>query len=104
MDMSKGKMEAPAEGGGDKMKDAKLAVLKHIHKMASDAMGHDYMGGEDAPAKAMVAADSPAGLKEGLAKAAELVGKEGEPLDSDEMDGEEEMSSPDHAEIGRAHV
>lgn len=86
-------MKKDADMGPDNDKAAKMAVLKQIHKMATDAMGSDYMD-KDSPdasmAHASVTASDPAGLKEGLAKAAEIVGKEGEPLDTDSMDEEED--------------
>lgn len=88
--------KASKKGGmpDDKEKEAKMAVLQHIHKMASDAMGDDVMSGLKQN-KATVTADSRAGLQEGLNKAASLVGQEGGPLDSNEMDGATEHGDAD---------
>jgi hypothetical protein len=95
---SAGKMAEPEQ---DKAREAKMAVLKHIHKMASDAMGEDIKGGmadkhtADADMtdlsqnKAMVSADSREGLEKGLDKAKELVSQHGLPLHSNEMDDED---------------
>lgn len=87
---SKKSMKEPEQ---DMASKAKMAVLQHIHKMASDAMGDDYMGdhgGDDdlSQNKAVVSADSREGLEKGLNKAADLVSKHGEPLGTNAMDDE----------------
>lgn len=66
------------EGKEGMKKDAKLNVLKHLRKMASDMMGDDVKGGM--MKKVTVAAPTTEALKEGLDKAEEVV---------EEMPGEE---------------
>lgn len=98
MDQLKNLADAASKKGAkpddDKEKEAKMAVLKHIHKMASDSMGGDIQN-ELKQNKAVVTADSRAGLEKGLNKAASLVGQEGGPLDSNEFDGATEKGDAD---------
>jgi len=63
----------------DMEKKSKLSVLKDLHKQASDAMKGDLQGMK----KVTVAADSKSGLKEGLDKAEEMLGMEGEDEESE---------------------
>lgn len=60
------------EGKAGMQKEAKLSVLKHLRKMASDMMGEDVKGGM--MKKVTVAAPDKESLKEGLEKAEEVVG------------------------------
>lgn len=95
----------------DMKRQAKMDVLKHIRKIASDAMKDDIKG--VGLKKVSVAADSTKGLEEGLEKAKELLenpeemmGHEGhmggmdEEMDQDEMDEaiEDSMESEDDIE------
>jgi len=94
----------------DMKRQAKMDVLKHIRKIASDAMKDDIKG--VGLKKVSVAADSTKGLEEGLEKAKELLenpeemmdmgqeSEESDEMDQDEMDEavEDSMESEDDLE------
>jgi len=63
----------------DMKRQAKMDVLKHIRKIASDAMKDDIKG--VGLKKVSVAADSTKGLEEGLDKAKELLANPEEMMD-----------------------
>lgn len=111
-DLMKALAKKKGEGQKDmdpKAKEAKMGVLKHISKMAGDAMANDLHGFK----KVSVAAPDNQSLKEGLKMAQDyvggegntptghglhegadeadkVVGKEGAPLHSDQFDEDEE--------------
>jgi TATA-binding protein-associated factor Taf7 len=76
---------------GPKM-DAKAAMAKEL----SDSLGSDIMDGIKGMKKVTVASDSEEGLKEGLEKAEDILGKS-KMEDSEEEDSEEE--SEDESEM-----
>jgi cobalamin biosynthesis protein CobT len=65
-------------------KDAKMGVLKEIHKMASDDMGADLKGLK----KVTVAAPDKSGLAQGLDAAKEIVGQGAEEGSAEEESAE----------------
>jgi hypothetical protein len=83
---SEGKVLSPME------KEAKMHVMQHLHKMASDEMAQHLPGMK----KVSVMSDSPEGLEAGLDKAKELMhGQEsGSPADEEEKSDSEESMEP----------
>ena len=77
---------------GPKM-DAKAAMAKEL----SDSLGSDIMDGIKDMKKVTVASDSEEGLKEGLEKAEDILGKS-KMEDSEEEDSEEESEDEDEME------
>jgi hypothetical protein len=71
---------------------AKMEVLKDLKSQAMDAMGSKLNGAK----KVEVAADSTEGLKSGLDKAKELLGKDLSPQDETEL-GEENEEDEDES-------
>ena len=82
---------------GDTEREAKMSVLKHVGDMASDMM----KGRLDGLKKVTVASDSASGLKEGLAKAKDMLAAKEEGME-EEASGDEEgaeheaMESPEY--------
>jgi len=70
---------------GDTEREAKMSVLKHVGDMASDMM----KGRLDGMKKVTVASDSADGLKEGLAKAKDMMAAREEGME-EEASGDEE--------------
>lgn len=97
-EMYKALMRSKKRGGkmdDDEMK-SKLGVLKDIHDMASNDLGHDIHGLK----KVSVMSDSDEGMKEGLKKANEIVAhKQGHSMSDDDAD----RVSDDMHEESRRH-
>jgi hypothetical protein len=76
-------------------KDAKMGVLKDIHKMASDSMADDVKGMK----KVTVASPDEEGLEKGLDKAKELLNSSPEDAEDDSEDEQGDDKKPDAADI-----
>lgn len=93
-------MGGDASPESDMKGEAKMKVLKHLKEMAAQMMGDDVKGRMEGMKKVTVAAPDASGLKQGLDKAKDLVGKmgdfdHGKPEESDEDPMEEASESPD---------
>lgn len=85
------------EKSDPKAKEAKMKVLEHIHKLASDSMGNDVKG---SLGKVEVMGSDKDSIKEGLKRAEQLVDQHGSPLDTNSFELGDDGTGKNYAEGG----
>lgn len=89
------------EKSDPKAKEAKMKVLEHIHKLASDSMGNDVKG---SLGKVEVMGSDKDSIKEGLKRAEQLVDQHGSPLDTNSFELGDDGTGKNYAEAPKRYA